>query len=397
MSGHQKKTGPDARDRQSKLRVMVKRIIITLIGIIILIGVLAGIKGLQIQRMIAHGDNFVPPPEVVTTAMAKTDSWELFLTAVGSLEAVQGVVVTAELKGKVVHIAFEPGSMVKAGDLLVQQDTSVESAQLRAAEAEVALAKINFERTKKLVASKTVSQSDFDNADAEYKQAVAQADNVRAVIGKKTIRAPFSGRLGIRQVNLGQTLNEGDEIVSLQSLDPIYVNFLLPQQRLARIYSGLAIRLTTDAFPGQVISGKITAINPQVDVATRNIRIQGTVENPAELLRPGMYVNVSVVLPDRLEVLAIPATSVLYAPYGDSVFVVEEQKNDSNKSSGLVLNQKFVRLGKKRGDFVSVISGLRQGETVVSTGVFKLRNGQAVVIDNTLSPEFKKMPKPADA
>lgn len=377
--------------------VMIKRIIITLIGLIVLVGGLAGIKSLQIRRMIAHGDSFVPPPEVVTTTMAETDSWESFLTAVGSLEAVQGVIITAELKGKVVHIAFEPGSVVKAGDLLVQQDTSVESAQLRAAEAEVALAKINFERIKKLVANKTVSQSDFDNADAKYKQAMAQADNIRAVIGKKTIRAPFAGRLGIRQVNLGQTLNEGDEIVSLQSLDPIYVNFLLPQQRLGQIHPGLAIRLTTNAFPGQLISGKITAINPQVDAATRNIRIQATVENPAKLLRPGMYVNVSVVLPDRIEVLAIPSTSVLYAPYGDSVFVVEEKKNDAKESSGLVLNQKFVRLGEKRGDFVSIISGLKPGDTVVTTGVFKLRNGQAVVIDNTLSPEFKQMPEPADA
>lgn len=377
--------------------VMLKRIIITLIGLIVLIGGLAGIKGLQIKRMIAHGDNFVPPSEVVTTAKAKNDSWESLLTAVASLEAVQGVVVTSELTGKVVHITFEPGTMVKAGDLLVQQDTSVESAQLRAAEAEVALAKINFERTKKLVANKTVSQSDFDNVDAQLKQAVALADNIRAVIGKKTIRAPFAGRLGIRQVNLGQTLNEGDEIVSLQSLDPIYVNFLLPQQRLAQVHPGFAIRLTTDAFPGQVVSGKITAINPQVDVDTRNIRIQATVENPAERLRPGMYVNVSVVLPDRIEALTIPATAVLYAPYGDSVFVVEEKKNDANEPSGLVLNQKFVRLGEKRGDYVSVVSGLKQGETVVSTGVFKLRNGQAVVIDNTLSPEFKQMPKPADA
>jgi len=376
---------------------MLKRIIITLIGLIVLIGGLAGIKGLQIKRMIAHGDNFVPPSEVVTTAKAKNDSWESLLTAVASLEAVQGVVVTSELTGKVVHITFEPGTMVKAGDLLVQQDTSVESAQLRAAEAEVALAKINFERTKKLVANKTVSQSDFDNVDAQLKQAVALADNIRAVIGKKTIRAPFAGRLGIRQVNLGQTLNEGDEIVSLQSLDPIYVNFLLPQQRLAQVHPGFAIRLTTDAFPGQVVSGKITAINPQVDVDTRNIRIQATVENPAERLRPGMYVNVSVVLPDRIEALTIPATAVLYAPYGDSVFVVEEKKNDANEPSGLVLNQKFVRLGEKRGDYVSVVSGLKQGETVVSTGVFKLRNGQAVVIDNTLSPEFKQMPKPADA
>ncbi|MBW1737238.1 MAG: efflux RND transporter periplasmic adaptor subunit [Deltaproteobacteria bacterium] len=376
---------------------MVKRIIITLIGLIVLIGGLAGIKYLQIERMTAYGDNVVPPPEVVTTATAKNDSWESFLTAVGSLEAVQGVAVTAELKGKVVRIAFEPGTMVETGDLLIEQDTSVESAQLRAAEAEVALAKINFKRSKELVAAKTISQSDFDNADAKFKQAVAQADNIRAIIGKKTIRAPFAGRLGIRQVNLGQTLNEGDEIVSLQSLDPIYVNFLLPQQRLAQVYPGLAIRLTTDAFPGQVVSGKITTINPQVDAATRNIRIQATVANPSELLRPGMYVNVSVVLPDQIEVLTIPATSVLYAPYGDSVFVVEKKKNNANEPSGLVLNQKFVRLGKKRGDYISVVSGLKQGETVVSTGVFKLRNGQAVVIDNTLSPDFKQMPKPADA
>ncbi|MGD2150190.1 MAG: efflux RND transporter periplasmic adaptor subunit [Desulfobacterales bacterium] len=393
---HQK-TGPDETLRQRKPKAMVKRIIISLIGLIVLIGGLAGIKYLQIDRMAVYGDNFMPPPEVVTAATAKNDSWESFLTAVGSLEAVQGVVVTAELKGKVVRIAFEPGTMVKAGDLLVQQDTSVESAQLRAAEAEVALAKINFKRSKELVAAKTISQSDFDNADARFKQAVAQADNIRATIGKKTIRAPFAGRLGIRQVNLGQTLNEGDEIVSLQSLDPIYVNFLLPQQRLAQVHSGLAIRLTTDAFPGQMITGKITAINPQVDAETRNIRIQATVANPEERLRPGMYVNVSVVLPDRIEVLTIPATSVLYAPYGDSVFVVDKKKNDKNQPSGLVLNQKFVRLGEKRGDYVSVVYGLKQGETVVSTGVFKLRNGQAVVIDNTLSPDFKQMPKPADA
>jgi membrane fusion protein (multidrug efflux system) len=376
---------------------MVKRIIVTLIGLIVLIAGLAGIKYLQIERMAAYGDNFVPPPEVVTTATVQKDSWESFLTAVGSLEAVQGVVITAELKGKVVRIAFEPGSMVKSGDLLVQQDTSVELAQLRAAEAALMLAKINFDRIKKLVANNTVSQSDFDNADAKFKESEAQVDNIRAVIAKKTIRAPFSGRLGIRQVNLGQTLNEGDEIVSLQSLDPIYVNFLLPQQRLAQVKPDLAIRMTTDAFPGQVISGRITAINPQVDAATRNIRIQATLANPEERLRPGMYVNVSVVLADRIDVITIPGTSVLYAPYGDSVFVVEKKKNGENKPSALVLNQKFVRLGEKRGDYVSVVYGLKQGETVVSTGVFKLRNGQAVVIDNTLSPDFKKMPKPADA
>jgi membrane fusion protein (multidrug efflux system) len=247
------------------------------------------------------------------------------------------------------------------------------------------------------VAAKTISQSDFDNTDARFKEAVAQADNIRAIIAKKTIRAPFAGRLGIRQVNLGQILNEGDEIVSLQFLDPIYVNFLLPQQQLSQVHQGLTVRITTNVLPGHMVSGKITAINPQVDAATRNIQIQATVENPEELLRPGMYVDVSVVLPERIKVLTIPVTSVLYAPYGDSVFVVEKKKNDTKEPSGLVLNQKFVRLGIKRGDYISVVSGLKQGDTVVTTGVFKLRNGQTVVIDNTLSPEFKKMPKPADA
>jgi membrane fusion protein, multidrug efflux system len=376
---------------------MFKRMMVALLGLIVVLGGLAGIKSLQIKQMIANGKNFASPPEVVTTAVVQKDSWEILLTAVGSLEAVQGVEVTAELPGKVVHIAFEPGARVQTGDLLVQQDTSVESAQLRSSEAAVALARINLERARELLVSKTVSQANLDNAEAQFKQAEAQADNFRALIAKKTIRAPFPGRLGIRNVNLGQIIKEGQVLVSLQTLNPIYVNFLLPQQRLAQVAPGLTVRLTTDAYPDQVISGKITVINPEVDAATRNIRIQATVTNADERLRPGMFATVAVVLPNQNEVLTIPATSVLAAPYGDSVFVVEEKKNDSNAPASMSLRQQFVRIGEKRGDFVSVISGIKAGETLVSTGVFKLRNGQAVVVDNKLAPEFKIAPKPADS
>ena len=375
---------------------MKKRITLTLAGLTLLVGILGGIKGLQIDRMIAHGKQMLPPSEAVTTAVAILQTWESLLPAVGSLAAVQGVTVTAELTGKVVQIAFTPGSRVKAGDLLVKQDTSSEEAQLRSAEAAAALAKLNLERLGKLLAERTIAQSQYDNAEAGYKQAVAQADNIRASIAKKTIRAPFDGRLGIRLVNLGQVLNEGEAIVSLQSLDPIFVNFALPQQQLSSIKAGLAIRVTTDALPGEIIQGKITAINPQVDATTRNIRVQATVANADERLRPGMYVSVAVVLPGREKVLAIPATAVLYAPYSDSVFIVEDPPEPNPEQPVKVVRQQFAQLGEKHGDFVAVRSGLKEGETVVSTGVFKLRNGQTVTVDNSLSPEFKLKPKPAE-
>lgn len=375
---------------------MKKRIIFTIIGLIALIALLGGIKGLQIYQMAANGKQFVPPPETVTTFEVNPDSWESLMTSVGSLEAVQGVMVTAELTGKVVNIAFKPGTMVQTGDLLLQQDISSETAQLQASEAAVALAKMTLERTRKLLTEKTVSQSQYDNADAQYKQAAAQLDTIRSAISKKTIRAPFAGRLGIRLVNLGQILNEGDAIVSLQSLDPIFVNFSIPQQQLAQIQPGLTVRVTTDVLPGRVIEGKITAINPAVDAATRNIRVQATAANPQEQLRPGMFVNVAVVLPAQDKVLAIPSTAVLYAPYSDSVFVVDEKKSEKNSPPGKSVRQQFVRLGEKRGDFIAVSSGLKEGETIVSTGVFKLRNGQAVVVDNTLAPEFKLRPKISD-
>ncbi len=376
---------------------MTKRIIFTILGVLVLIGILGGIKGLQINRMIAIGSQSSPPPETVTTAVVQTESWEALITSVGSLEAVQGVMLTAELPGKVTRIAFEPGTKVKAGDLLLQQDISSEQAQLRAAEATVALTKLELERSSKLLSKKAVAQAKYDSDDALYKQALAQIDGIRATIRKKTIRAPFAGSLGIRLVNLGQVINEGEPIVSLQTLDPIFINFSLPQQQLAQVKPGLKVRVSIDALAGQAIEGEITAISPAVDVATRSIRVQATVANSQERLRPGMFVNVAVLLPSRGEVLAIPTTAVLYAPYGDTVFVVHEKKSEKGVQPVKVIQQKIVQLGEKRGDFVAIVSGLDKGETVVSTGVFKLRNDQAVVVDNALAPAFKLAPQPEDS
>ncbi|MEJ2285399.1 MAG: efflux RND transporter periplasmic adaptor subunit [Desulfobacterales bacterium] len=376
---------------------MTKKIIFTIAGVLIMIGILGAIKGLQINRMIADGSQSAPPPETVTTAVVRSESWEVLINSVGSLEAVQGVMLTAELPGKVTRIAFEPGAKVKAGDLLLQQDISSEQAQLRAAEATVALTKLELERSRKLLTKKAVAQAKYDTDEAQYKQAVARIDGIRATIRKKTIRAPFDGTLGIRLVNLGQILNEGDPIVSLQTIDPIFVNFSLPQQQLAQVKPGLKVRVTADALSGQMIEGEITAISPEVDAATRNIKVQATVANSQERLRPGMFVNVAVVLPSREEVLVIPATAVLYAPYGDSVFVVHEKETEKGVQPSEVVQQKIVQLGEKRGDFVALLSGLHKGETVVSTGVFKLRNDQPVVVDNTLAPAFKLAPQPEDS
>ena len=370
---------------------MKKRILFVLLGLLIVIGVLAGVKALQIRTMIAHGKTAVPPPDTVTTVTARSDSWDVSLTAPGSLTAVQGVTVAAELPAKVVEIAFEPGAKVKRGDLLIRQDTSVEEAQFPGAEAQVMLTESVLARDVEMLKEKIISRADYDAAVAGHRQAVAQVETLRATIAKKTIRAPFGGRLGVRQVNLGQTLREGDPVVTLQSLDPIFVNFALPQQELSRLRTGLPVRVTSDASPGLTIEGRITTVNPLVDAETRNVQLQATVANPEEKLRPGMFVATAVGLPVRNKVTVLPATSVLYAPFGDSVFVVEDDKKGKG---GKTLRQQFVRLGEKRGDFIAVTSGLKEGEPVVSTGVFKLRNGQSVVVDNRLAPAYRLAPKP---
>jgi membrane fusion protein (multidrug efflux system) len=373
---------------------MKKPLALAVCGVIIVAAILAGIKTLQINKMVAQGKAFVPPPQTVTATAVRQQTWITELTAVGSLTAVQGVTIAAEAPGKIVAIAFQPGSTVRKGDLLLRQDTSSEDAQLPGAEAAAVLAKANLERARSLLPGGAVAQADHDSALANYSLAVADVESLRAAIAKKTLRAPFAGTLGIRLVNLGQMLKEGETIVSLQSLDPIFADFALPQQVLSRLKPGLAVRVTCDAWPGESFTGTITALDAEIDANTRNIRLQATLANPGGKLRPGMFARVAAVLPDRAEVLVIPATAVLYAPYGDSVYLIEERKDEATGQNAKVLRQQFVRLGEKRGDFVAVISGLKADETVVSTGAFKLRNGQAVVVDNKLAPTFSLEPQP---
>lgn len=370
---------------------------IFLLIVLVFAGPLVLVRGLQIKAMIAAGQNAVMPPTVVTATPVGHETWENNISASGSLVAVQGVTMAAEVAGKVVKIAFDAGATVKAGDLLVQLDTSTEEAQLRAAEANAALATANRDRARELRQNNSNSPAELDAAEAQAKQGAAQADNLRAVIAKKTIRAPFDGRLGLRLINLGQILREGDSIATLQTLDPIYVNFSLPQQQLADLVVGYAVRVKIDDASTETFDGKITAISPEVDPVTRNIRVQATIANGAEKLRAGMFATVEVVLPTKQDVLAIPATSVLYAPYGDTVFVVEDRKNEKTGAMEKTVRSQIVRLGATRGDFVVVVDGLKEGDNVVSSGVFKLRAGMPVVVDNTLAPKPELDPKPKNA
>jgi membrane fusion protein (multidrug efflux system) len=373
---------------------MVKKLVLTLIGLAVLIGVPTVIKLKQFETMGAA--QMEMPPETVTSDQARSFSWPNTVSATGSLVAVQGVTVTAELGGKVEKIAFKSGDRVEKGDLLVHIDVSAEQAQLRSAEAAARLARINLDRNQDLRANKTVSQADLDTAEANFKQATAQVDNVSATIAKKTLRAPFAGRLGLRQINLGQVVEQGTPVVTLQTIDPIYVDFSLPQQQFSILTPGIEVLITTDAAPDRVFNGKIIAINPEIDQTTRSVRVRATLSNKDELLRPGMFANVEVMLPDEEEVLAIPATAVLYAPYGDTVFVIDETEDETSGKKQQVLRQQVVRLGDARGDFVAVISGLNKGESVVTSGVFKLRPKMAVVVDNSLAPDAKLEPKPAN-
>jgi len=369
---------------------MKKKVVFAVVGIILVIAALAGIKALQIKSMIDAGKKYVPPPETITTSIIKSDTWDTAIASVGTLTAVQGVNVSAESSGKVTKIAFESGASVKKGDMLLQQDVSSEEAQLPGAVAQLTMNRANLKRVEQLMKDGIISRSDYDLAISNASQAQAQVDTIRAAIAKKTVRAPFSGQLGLRQVNIGQILREGDQIVTLQNLDPIYVDFSLPQQDLLKVKPGLNVAISGDALGSETMTGRISAITPLVDQETRNVKMQARIANRSGKLRPGMFVNVSVGLPSRQKVLVVPATAVLYAPYSDSLFVVEKSKD----GKGLTLRQQFVKLGEKRGDFVAVTSGAKEGETVVSTGVFKLRNSQSVVVDNKLSPDFKQSPKP---
>ncbi|HEV8337143.1 MAG TPA: efflux RND transporter periplasmic adaptor subunit [Candidatus Polarisedimenticolia bacterium] len=374
---------------------MAKRMIIVSMVLLTFIGSIGFVKFRQVQAAIAQASSFQPPPEAVTTTVARQDSWRRQLSAIGTVAAVQGVTVSADLPGIVEKILFESGGRVREGDVLVLLDTKQEQAQLASAEARRELARLSLERIRGLREKGVSSQSEFDTATAESAQAEASVREIRATINRKTIRAPFSGVLGIRTVNVGEYLKSGQPVVPLQALDPIYVNFNVPQQDLRRLSAGSEVRVSADGERDTEIAGRITAIDSVVDESTRNVKIQAVFSNPQLKLRPGMFVNSEVTLGEGDTVIPIPASAIRYAPFGDSVFIVEAVKDPQGRSYRGV-RQQFVKLGSARGDQVAILSGIQAGEEIVTSGAFKLRNGSSVQVNNAVQPGNDPAPKPED-
>ncbi len=371
---------------------MAKRMILMLVLVLLLVGGLGVVKFQQIQVAIAEGAAYQPPPEAVTTIVAAAEAWPETIHAIGTVEAVRGVTVSADLSGTVDRVAFESGRAVEAGAVLVELDTRQERAQLAAAEAARDLARVTFQRMEGLLAERVISRAEFDRATADSRATEARVGEIRAAIDRKTIRAPFAGILGLRQVNVGQYLAGGDPVVTLQSLHPIYVNFGVPQQVVYEMRTGRAVRISLDPRTGVVLTGQITALDSAVDEATRNVQVQATLPNPRGVLRPGMFVETEVVLGAGAPVITLPASAVNSAPFGDSVFVVADLEANGRTYRGV--RQRFVKLGATRGDQVAVRSGLEPGEEVVTSGVFKLRTGVAVHVDNSIQPGNNPAPRP---
>ena len=375
---------------------MVKRMIIMLAATMSIVAALGFVKFKQVQTAIAEGQAFQPPPEAVTTIVARQEDWPSTLSAIGTVAAVRGVTVSADLPGVVERIAFESGQAVRQGDVLAILDTRQERAQLAAADAQHDLARLNYDRMNGLLAERVISRAEFDRATADQRQAEGRTGEIRTAIERKTIRAPFTGILGLRQVNLGQYLSAGDALVSLEALDPIYVNFGVPQQSAGEMRAGRAVRVTTDDSAGTEFNGRITALDSVVDASTRNVQVQATVANRDRRLRPGMFVQTDVAIGASQSVVSLPASAINYAPYGNSVFVVSEIKGEDGRVYKGV-KQQFVKLAGARGDQVAVVSGVKPGDEVVTSGVFKLRNGAAVQINNTVKPSNNPKPKPENS
>ncbi|HET6437638.1 MAG TPA: efflux RND transporter periplasmic adaptor subunit [Anaeromyxobacter sp.] len=365
------------------------------LGLVLAAGTLGGVKAAQINAMIKASAAFTPPPESVTAATVQKAEWVDARQAIGTLVAARGVTLGSELPGLIRGITFESGSAVKKGAVLVKLDTSAEEAQLKSAQADATLARVNLERARSLRKAESNAAADLDAAEARAKQADAAVANLEAIIAKKSIRAPFDGRISIREVELGQVLAAGAPIASLQSVTPIHADFWLPQQALADLRDGQKVQLRTDTFPGAQWAGEITAINPEVDSATRNVKVRATFPNGDGRLRPGMFANVEVLSTEKHPVVLLPVTAVLFAPYGDTVFVIENKKDAEGKER-LTVRQQFVRLGERRGDFTAVTEGLEPGERVVSSGAFKLRNGMAVAVNEKLAPKAQLAPTPQE-
>ena len=374
---------------------MAKRMILMLVAAALLVGALGYFKLRQVQAAV-KGGAFQPPPAAVTTIVAKQETWPSTLSVVGTTAPVHGVTVSADLPGTVDTITFDSGKFVHEGDVLVQLDTRQERAQLAAMEAQRDLAKINYDRMRQLVNGGVISRMDYDKSTAEQRQTEANVGEIKATIQRKTIRAPFSGILGIRQVNLGQYMSAGTAIVSLQALNPIYANFNVPQQVMSQMRPGQNVKISTDGASGHEYSGRVNALESTVDESTRNVQVQATLANPENKLRPGMFVQVEVGVGAQRSLFPLPASAINYAPFGDSVFVVTDVKDASGKSYKGV-RQQFVKLGGSRGDQIAVVSGIKPGDEVVTSGVFKLRNGAAVVVNNKVRPTNNPAPKPENS
>jgi membrane fusion protein (multidrug efflux system) len=355
---------------------MIKRFILMLVAVGLIFGGIFGWKFYQLQQYIAHAPK--PQPVTVASADVQEESWTPYLYSVGSLVATQGIAVTNEVPGQVKAIHFHSGEQVKEGELLLELDDSVDRAQLDGARAEQRLAEIRFKRSSDLLKKKAISKADYDVAVANLDNAKAQVRSQLEVVHKKQIKAPFSGLLGIRQVDIGEYLSPGSPIVPLQALNPIFVDYSLPEQRLGRLSVGQTLTLSVKSSPGRVFQGHISAINPGIEPTTRNVRIRGTLENADHVLRPGMFAEVQTHLPMRKGILTVPRTAITYAPYGDSVFAIQEQ------NGGLAVKRVQVQTGEVRGDRVEITRGLKAGQRIVTAGQLKLRNGQAVVIDNSV-------------
>src|SRR5215831_1039076 len=380
-------TQPKVRRRRRGLGVAIA----LLVAIVIFV---FGIKALQIGKMMSSPR--MMPTVTVTSASVKEEDWPPRLSAVGSVSASQGAVVSTELAGIVSEINFENGAEAKKGEVLMKLDASQEEALLRSAQAEAQLARTDLERARDLAMKKVVSSAELDSAQSKFTRLNAVVDQMRSNIAKKSVIAPFDGQLGIRQVNVGQMINAGQQVVALTALEPVYVDFALPEQHLSKLSKNLEVTVRADAFPGRQFKGKLTAINSMVDPVTRNVALQATLDNPDHTLHPGMFAKVEVDLAQTKKTIVIPGSAVSYAPYGDSVFVIEKQKDPKTGKESEVLRQQFVRIGEARGDFVAVTQGLKAGQELVGTGVFKLRNGMVVTINNDLAPKPELNPKPAD-
>ncbi|MEO6848894.1 MAG: efflux RND transporter periplasmic adaptor subunit [Chthoniobacterales bacterium] len=379
------KTDDELANRKKVIRRSVAITVAVIVGLL-------GFKGFQIWGLMHM--KFEMPPEAVTSMTVKEEEWKPVLKAVGSLQAVNGVVVTSDLPGMVAQIAFESGAHVKKGDLLVQIDTRQEQTQMASAQAKLKLTELNMQRTNDLYAKRVSAKSDYDAVVAEYQQALAHMHEMQAAIDRKTIRAPFDGVLGIREVNVGEYIESGKKVVPLQSLDPIYVNFAVPQQFLESLKIGATVDVKVKGIGDENFKGTLNAINSMVDESTRNIQVQGTICNTNDKLRPGMFVDIDVPMPVS-HVIVIPSSSISYAPYGNSVYVIEDTKGPDGKISKTV-KQVFVKTGQTRGDQIAILSGLRTGQEVVTSGVFKLRNGAKVLVNNDIKVPNDPNPKPED-